>query len=65
MPYKFKKNQQVQFEFNMNYRDTGGPFIPMGTKATVLKRCRGTSLVWVNVEGFGTRREDSKYMTAA
>ncbi len=65
MPYKFKKNQQVKFEFNMNYQDTGGPFIPLGTRATVLKRCRGTSLVWVKTADFGIRREDSKYMSVA
>ena len=65
MAYKFKKNQEVKYDFNMDYRDTGGPFIRKGTKAMVLKRCRGTNSVWVQSENFGIRRESATYLVAA
>jgi hypothetical protein len=55
--YIFAIGQSVQTKFELDYRRTGGPLIPKGTTAKVLKRCRDGSM-WVEFEGgFGRRNE--------
>ena len=55
--YVFAIGQTVQTKFELDYRRTGGPLIPKGTQAKVLKRCRDGSM-WVEFEGgFGRRNE--------
>ena len=64
MPFKFKKNQQVKFAYNVDFRDTGGPYIPVNTPATVLKRSRTDDLVWVKSDYFGIHKISNRYLTA-
>lgn len=55
----FKKNDTVKTAVAIDMRGTGGPLIPKGTKATVLKSCRipaEAKEVWVDVVGSGKRR---------
>ena len=65
MPFKFKKNQRVKFAYNVEFRDTGGPYIPVNTPAVVLKRSRTENIVWVKSDYFGIHKMSNNYLTAA
>ena len=65
MIYKFKKNQIVKFIINVDFTDTGGPFIRKGASATVIKRIRGENSVWVKSDDFGIHRISTDYLANA
>ena len=65
MSYKFQKNQIVKFTHNIDFTDTGGPFIRKGSLATVLKRSRSDNFVWVKSDDFGIHKINNNYLTGA
>lgn len=65
MTYKFKKNQQVKFDLNVDFTGTGGPFIAKGTVATVLKRSRTLPIVWLQSSEFGIHKMNNRFLSNA
>ena len=53
----WKKYARFQIAHDLDLRGTGGPFIPKGTRGTVLVvRCgENKEVVWVDLDGFGHR----------
>ncbi len=67
MAYAFKKNQQVKFKFRLDFSPTflgSGPIIRKGTKATVIKRSKCGSYVWLQMKT-GIRRMAPSLLVAA
>lgn len=54
-----KKGTIVRTARDLDMRDTGGPLIPRGTRALVLRTQRG-GLVWVDFGGDIGRRRETK-----
>lgn len=52
---KFKLNEVVRITHNIDMTDTGGPYIPLGTRARILRRRKSGQSVWVDVYGYGQR----------
>jgi len=65
MTYKFKKNQRVKFDLNVDFTDTSGPFIAKGTVATVLKRSRTLPFVWLQSSDFGIHKMSNRFLSVA
>lgn len=63
--YKFKKNQKVKFIYNIDFTDTGGPYIPRGSIAIVIKRIRNENAVWLKSDDFGIHKMNDSYLVDA
>jgi len=53
----WKKYARFQITHDIDLRGTGGPFIPKGTRGTVMvvRRGEGRGSVWADIDGFGHR----------
>ncbi len=52
---KFKLGEVVKITSDLDMTATGGPFIPRGTRALIMRRRRDGQSCWVNVYGYGQR----------